>query len=145
MDIHKKDFKSGLTGYNRDEVDEFLDQVVLDFERLYRENSEYKERTAIATEKVESYTTMEKTLQNTLVVAQSTADEVVKNAKDKAELILSTANEQAKKIVEDASKKITGLELEHEELKKRVQIFKTRFRTLLESELGALNDELKDF
>ncbi|MFZ5354655.1 MAG: DivIVA domain-containing protein [Bacillota bacterium] len=144
MDIHNKEFKKVFRGFKEEEVDEFLDKVVADFERLYRENGELKDRINIVNEKVESYSMMEKTLQNTLLVAQSTAEEVVSAARKKAENIIKEAEDQAKKIIENANSSVVDIHREYEVLKKEVQVFKTRFRTLLEAELEALNTNLAD-
>ena len=144
MDIRNKEFKKGLRGYKESEVDEFLDKVVADYERLYKENAELKERVAIDKERIESYNNMEKSLQNTLLVAQTTAEDIVSNARKKSELIIKEAEEQAKKIIEDANNNVVKVNKDFEELKKEVQVFKTRFKTLLESELEALNATLKD-
>ena len=144
MEIHNKEFKKVMRGYKEDEVDEFLDKVVADFERLYRENSELKDKLSVINEKVDSYSMMEKTLQNTLVVAQTTAEDVVTNARKKAENIIREAEDQAKKIIEDANKNIVDIHRDFENMKKDVQVFKTRFRTLLESQLEAINVNLKD-
>lgn len=144
MEIHNKEFKKGMRGYKEEEVDEFLDKVVTDFEKLYRENGELKDKLSVINDKVDSYNLMEKTLQNTLVVAQTTAEEVVVNSRKKAEVLLQEAEDQAKRIVEDANKSVIDIHREYENLKKEVQVFKTRFKTLLESELEALNINLKD-
>jgi len=66
MEIHNKEFKKVMRGFKEEEVDEFLDKVVTDFERLYRENGELKDKLSVINEKVDSYSLMEKTLQNTL-------------------------------------------------------------------------------
>lgn len=144
MDIRNKEFKKGLRGYKESEVDEFLDKVVADYERIYRENAELKERAAIDKERIESYNSMEKSLQNTLLVAQTTAEDIVSNARKKSEMIIKEAEEQARKIIEDANNSVVKVNKDFEELKKEVQVFKTRFKTLLESELEALNATLKD-
>lgn len=144
MEINNKEFKKTIRGYNEDEVNEFLDKVVADFEKLYRENGELKDKIAVVNERVDNYTLMEKTLQNTLVVAQTTAEEVVVNARKKAEVIEREAEEQAKRIIEEANNSVVDIHREYENIKKDVQVFKTRFRTLLESELEALNTNLKD-
>lgn len=144
MEIQNKEFKKAMRGYKEDEVDEFLDKVVADFERLYRENGELKDKIAVVNERVDNYSLMEKTLQSTLVVAQTTAEEVVVNARKKAEVIIKEAEEQARKIIEEANNSVVDVHREFENLKKDVQVFKTRFKTLLESELEALNVNLKD-
>ncbi|HYE80612.1 MAG TPA: DivIVA domain-containing protein [Clostridia bacterium] len=144
MDVRNKEFKKGLRGYRESEVDEFLDKLVADYERIYRENGELKERVAIDKERIESYNSMEKSLQNTLLVAQTTAEDIVANARKKSDMIIKEAEDQARKIIEDANHSIIKINKDYEELKKEVQVFKTRFKTLLESELEALNATLKD-
>jgi len=144
MDIRNKEFKKAFKGYKEDEVDEFLDKVIADYERIYRENGELKDRIAIDNERIESYNSMEKSLQSTLLIAQTTAEDIVANARKKAEMIIKEAEEQGKKIIEEANSSIIKVNKDFEELKKEVQVFKTRFKTLLESELEALNATLKD-
>lgn len=144
MDIHNKEFKKGIRGFKEDDVDEFLDKVVSDFEKLYRENGELKDKIASMNERVESYSNIEKTLQNTLIIAQTTAEEIVLNARKKSELIIQEAEDQGRKIIEDSNNKVIKVHQEFEELKKEVQVFKTRFKTLLESELEVLHVSLKD-
>ncbi|MDF2590678.1 MAG: septum formation initiator [Clostridia bacterium] len=144
MEIHNKEFKKGMRGYKEEEVDEFLDKVVTDFEKLYRENGELKDKLSVINERVDTYNLMEKTLQNTLVVAQTTAEDVVVNARKKSEVIIKEAEEQAKRIVDEASKSVADILRDYENLKKEAQVFKTRFRTLLESELESLNENIKD-
>ena len=84
MDIRNKEFKKAFKGYKEDEVDEFLDKVIADYERIYRENGELKDRIAIDNERIESYNSMEKSLQSTLLIAQTTAEDIVANARKKA-------------------------------------------------------------
>ncbi|HNT04065.1 MAG TPA: DivIVA domain-containing protein [Bacillota bacterium] len=144
MDIRNKEFKKAFKGYKEDEVDEFLDKVVADYERIYRENGELKDRIAIDNDRIESYNSMEKSLQSTLLIAQTTAEDIVANARKKAEMIIKEAEEQGRKIIEEANSSVIKVNKDFEELKKEVQVFKTRFKTLLESELEALNATLKD-
>ncbi|HYF83194.1 MAG TPA: DivIVA domain-containing protein [Clostridia bacterium] len=144
MDIRNKEFKKGFKGYKEDEVDEFLDKVIADYERIYRENGELKDRISIDNERIESYNSMEKSLQNTLLIAQTTAEDIVANSRKKSDMIIKEAEEQARRIVEDANSSVIKINRDYEELKKEVQVFKTRFKTLLQSELEALNATLKD-
>ena len=74
MDINNKEFKRGLRGYNPEEVDEFLDEVVENYEELYKDNSKLREKVATLTEQIEHYSKIESTIQNTLVLAQNAAD-----------------------------------------------------------------------
>ncbi|MEW9123060.1 MAG: DivIVA domain-containing protein [Thermotaleaceae bacterium] len=138
LEIQNKEFKKVMRGYKESEVDEFLDQIILDYEKLYKENIEFKDKIAMLNEQIERYANLEKTLNNTLLVAQSTAEEVTSNAYKKAELIIKEAEDKASKIIDHSNYEIMKVRREHEEVKKNLQIFKTRFKTLLEAQLEAV-------
>lgn len=144
MDIRNTEFKKGFRGYSEEEVDIFMDKLVVDYEKLYRENIELKERLNMINEKLESYSEMEKTLQSTLIVAQKTSEDIVANARKEAELIIREAEEKRKGIMAQANADIVDINKEIEELKKQLQIFKTRYRTFLEAELESLDTFFKE-
>ena len=64
LDIRHKEFKRGMRGYVDGEVDEFLDEVADEFERLFKENIELTERGEALQEKLDQYRNLEETLQN---------------------------------------------------------------------------------
>lgn len=140
LDIQNKEFTKGLRGYKEVEVDEFLDNVIDSYEKVYNENAEMKEKIRLLEEQIEKYNSLEKTLKDTLVVAQSTAEEVAMNASKKAELIIKEAENRGRKLIEDANNEVMNVRKEYEESKKEFQIFKTRFKTLLESQLDIINN-----
>lgn len=140
LDIQNKEFTKALRGYKESEVDEFLDQVIDSYEKVYNENAEMKEKIRLLEEQIEKYNSLERTLKDTLVVAQSTAEEVAMNANKKAELIIKEAEDKGKRLIHDANNKIFNIQKEYEEAKKEFHIFKTRFKTLLESQLDIIND-----
>ncbi|WDU84100.1 DivIVA domain-containing protein [Caloramator sp. Dgby_cultured_2] len=82
-DIANKEFKKVFRGYDADEVDEFLDQIVEEYEKIYKENLNLKEKISTLNEKIEHYANIESTLQNTLVLAQSAAEQAKENSKKK--------------------------------------------------------------
>ncbi|SCX86985.1 DivIVA domain-containing protein [Alkaliphilus peptidifermentans] len=141
LDIQNKEFKKGLRGYKEDEVDEFLDQLMIDYEKLYKENSELKENVEKVSQKIEQYKTIEETLKNTLVVAQNAAEDLRANALKKSELIIQEAENRAKEIIANAHKETAEINGQYNEVKKQMHIFKTRYKTLLQAQLDAvLND-----
>ena len=87
LDLNNKNFSKGFRGYDTEEVDEFFTKVAKDFERLYQDNVELKDAVERVSAKLEYYQQMESTMQNTLVIAQETADEVKKNSEQKAALL----------------------------------------------------------
>lgn len=140
LDIQNKEFKKGIRGYNETEVDSFLDEIIVDYENIYKENIELKDKIGLLNDQIKHYNKIEETLQNTLVVAQSTAEEVSINAKKKAELIISEAEDKSRKIIEDAQREVIKIKNEHEAVKREMAIFKTRFKTLLQSQLESISD-----
>lgn len=147
LEIQNKEFKRGIRGYKEDEVDEFLDQIMIDYEKLYKENIELKDKLEAAHHQLEQYKGIEETLKNTLVVAQNAAEDVRANAHKKSELIMQETDVKARDIIAKAHKEVEDIRNEFENTKKQMQIFKTRFRTLLQSQLDSLLescDELGD-
>ncbi|OXT06348.1 septum formation initiator [Thermoanaerobacterium thermosaccharolyticum] len=138
MDIHNKEFKRSFRGYNENEVDEFLDKVMEDYELLYKENSDLKDRVNILNDKLQNYTDIEKTLNNTLVVAQKSAEDLKLNAKKEADLIMQQAQQEAEKIMQKANQEVVRIRAELETQRRKLNVFKAKFKALLEGELEAV-------
>lgn len=135
LDIQNKEFNVGFRGYKMEEVESFLDDLIVDYEKLYKENIELKDKIARVTENLNHYDNIEDTLKNTLVVAQKTAEEVNLNAKQKAEQIIKEAEESSRKIIEKSNTEVINIQRQYEEIKKEINIFKMRFETLLKSQI----------
>jgi cell division initiation protein len=144
LDIHNKEFKRSFRGYNEDDVDEFLDKVIKDYEQLYRENIEIKENIERLTSKLEQFQHMENTLHNTLIIAQETAEEVKMNAKKTVELILKEAEVEAKRLVDEAASKVRRMANEYDNLQKQEQVYRLRVRNLLQAQLDLLGEVAED-
>lgn len=140
LDIQNKEFKSSFRGYKESEVDSFLDEIVIDYEKLYKENIELKDKITALNDHLKQYNNLEETLKNTLVVAQGTAEEVTNTAKQKADLIIMESEEKSKRIISDANDEVLKIQKEYESLRKEIYVFKTRFRSLIEAQLSTLDD-----
>ena len=139
LDIQNKEFKKSLRGYRESEVDGFLDEVMEDYEKLYKENMELKDKILLLNEQIEKYNALENTLKETLIVAQNTADEVILSAKKKSEMIIEEAKDKANKLIDDANSKVKEIMEEYESLLKEMIIFRTRYKSLIESQLSTLD------
>ena len=102
LDIRHKEFKRGMRGYADVEVDEFLDEVADEYERLFKENIDLQDRVEALEEKVAGYKRIEETLQKTLVNAQASAEEQKQNANKQAQLILQDAELKSRQMVNEA-------------------------------------------
>ena len=145
LDIENKKFaKQMMNGYNVDEVDDFLDELTLDYGKLYKENSELKTQREELDSNVGKYKNIENTIQNTLIMAQKTADEVQEVAKKQAEQIIKDAEFQAKNSVEELNTQILLKQKELEDLKKQFDVYKAKMESLLISQLELLKDHKED-
>lgn len=149
LDIHNKEFKRSFRGYNEDEIDDFLDQVVNDYEKLFRENDNLKEELARMKKDNAQYQKLENNLKETLLIAQKTANEVTDTAKQHAEnLRESTAKEcqnmrrdaeiSARQMVEAADHQVKSATVEYCRLVEAKSQFLYQIKAALESELAVL-------
>jgi cell division initiation protein len=141
LDIHNKEFKRGWRGYDEDQVNEFLDQVIKDYEALIRENKDLQNQVQTVQERLSHFATMEETLSKTLIIAQETAEEVKMNAKKEAQLVMREAEKNADRIINESLVKSGRIALETEELKKQASVYRTRFRMLVEAQLELIQTE----
>ena len=145
LDIENKKFaKQMMNGYSVEEVDNFLDELTLDYEKLYKESNENKGKIAELEASLVKYKNLESTLQNTLVMAQSTADEIKKVAKQEAEQIVKDAQGTAKGQLMELEQQITIKTKELDDLKKQMDVYKAKMESLLISQLELIKDVNKD-
>ncbi|HLR21349.1 MAG TPA: DivIVA domain-containing protein [Tissierellaceae bacterium] len=140
LDIQNKEFKKTFRGFDTGEVNEFLDEVIEDYEKTYKENIELKDKVTVLTDQMKKYNTLEDTLKDTLVVAQTTADDMTASARDKAENIIEEAEIERKRIIERANDDVRNIEKEYSNLKKEMLIFKTQYKSFIEAQLTCLED-----
>lgn len=141
LEIENKTFsKQVVSGYNVEEVKEFMATVLADYEKLYKENIEYKDKIAVLNQGIQHYKSIEDTLQNALVVAQGTAETVKKNAKVEAENILKEAELNAIKSVDEINKQTMEKKLQLDDAKKQFDIYKAKMESLLISQLELLKE-----
>ena len=153
MEIHNHQFKKSFRGYSENEVDDFLDRIVADFEKLQRDNERLKNQVEALNREIEQYRKLEKNLNETLMVAQRTADEVISAAKKNADNIKeNTALEcqnirnqtqhEAQQLLDGATIKRDEMLTEYARLVREKHEFMLKLRTMLESELAITNQTL---
>lgn len=145
LDIDNKKFaKQMVNGYNVEEVDDFLDELTIDYSKNYKEVTELRAKVEELNNSLVQYKTIESTLQNTLVMAQSTAEEVKNVAKQKADQIVEEAKANAQKQVDELNNEIIQKQKELDDVKKQFDIYKAKMESLLISQLELLKDVNKD-
>ena len=153
MDIHNHQFKKSIRGYNENEVDDFLDKIVVDFEKLLRENERLENDLNLIAVEIDKYRKLEKTMNDTLLMAQRTADDLISAARKNAdEMKENTAREcqnireqarlEANKQIESANAKRDSVLAEYNKLISDKNSFLLKIRTALESELAITNQTI---
>ena len=145
LDIENKKFsKQMMNGYSVEEVDDFLDDLTKDYEKLYKDVAEYKDKLEDLEDSIGKYKNIEGTLQNTLVMAQTAADDVRNLAKQQAEQIVNEAQATAKQKVLELEQQITLKKKEYDDLQKEFDVYKAKMESLLISQLELLKDVNKE-
>lgn len=145
MDINNKEFKRTMRGYSADEVDEFLEKIAEDYETIYKENTILKERINVFQDKLDHYTKIESTIQNTLLLAQNAAEQAKLSAQTEGELIIRSANESAKKILDKAHLDVLAIDDEFDRTKQEFAKFRSKFRNFIISQMEMFEALEKDF
>ena len=102
-DIRQQHFTERmLRGFDKDEVDRFLDQIAEDYEAVIKENALLREQLSAFEERSRSTADLERTLQDTLVSTQRVTDEMRSSGKREVELLLREAKLAGEKVVEHA-------------------------------------------
>jgi cell division initiation protein len=135
LDIHNKEFKVGFRGYAEAEVDDFLDQVVKEFEALIRENGDLKDRLDSLEQALDRYRTIEDSLNKTLLLAQQAAEEVRSVGEKEAELIQERALMEARRIHDEAKAEAQRAVEDYSEMRREAELFRLRMKTMLQAQL----------
>jgi len=140
LDIQNKHFRKGLRGYNEVEVEEFLALIVRSMEDLIQVNIDTTAKIHDYEKQLERYQAMEKTINEAMILAQRTSEDMIKSANDKADFIIERADEQAKRMISDANNEVLNVLKRHEDAKHALQTFQMRFKVLVENQLKALEE-----
>ena len=145
LDIENKKFaKQVMNGYSVDEVDDFLDDLTIEYEKLFKENADYKSEVVRLKEDMEHYKAIESTLQSTLIMAQTTAEEVKDVARKQAEQIVNEAKLNAEKEVDYLENEISLKRKELDDVQKQFDVYKAKMESLLISQLELLKEVNKE-
>lgn len=137
-DIQNLTIKKSFMGYSEDMVNDVLDKVIEDYSAYIKENIELKDKLAMLNEGLQHYKTIEESLQNTLMAAQQTGEDIKKNAYEKADNIIKEAELRARKLLDEASQEVIKTNFEYEDIKKKMHIYKTKSEALLLSQVELL-------
>ncbi len=139
LDIHHKEFTRAFRGYSVDEVDEFLDVVVAEFQRLMRENEDLGASVSDLRARVEHYRSLEETLKNAIVLAQKAADDMKAAAEEECKAIKGKALLDAENIRNEANNYMKKCQAEAEAAVGRAMQFNIEMKALLQANMDAVD------
>lgn len=143
-------FNRTLRGYDPEEVNRFLDDVIGQVEKMVQEGKEREAKFAelqaiveennLLKEKIKQYENLEETMNRAIFMAQKTSDQMRLVAHQEREVLIEEAKRNANRIINEALLKAEKTEFEASMLKRNVNVFKRRLRELVESQLEVVND-----
>ena len=140
IEIENKEFKKVLRGYKEEEVDEFLDLVKEDYEQLYRENAELKEKVRLYQDQINKYENIEETLNATLITAQRAAEDTCNAANKKARIIVEEADLKARQVIEQANNSVIEIRKEYDLMVKEFKVFRNKFKSLIKDQMDTIDE-----
>ena len=149
-------FNRALRGYDPEEVNAFLDQVITQVEKMIAEGKEkdkkiyelqhLEQENIHLKEKLEQYERMESTLNKAIIMAQKTSEQIKVSAIKESETLIDDAKTNASRIVNEALLRAEKTEMEANMLRRNINIFKRRLKDIIQSQMDAINDiEKVDF
>lgn len=145
LDIHNKEFPVKMRGYDQDQVNDYLDQIIKDYEMVLKEKRELEKNLQFSEEKVGHFNNLQDALNKSIIVAQDAADRLRENAAKEANIIRLEAEKNADRLLDEAVSKARKITTETDELKKQSRVFKQRLQIMIESQLEMVkNSEWDD-
>jgi cell division initiation protein len=141
MDIEQQEFTKSFRGYNEEEVDDFLDKIVKDYEELINENVRLNEEIEKMQEKLKEFSQIEETLRSALLNAQKSAEEMKGRVESEAKIIIEKAELEAKSLKQQVFQREDLVKNEIDKLRRYKFIFKEKFKSMLNLYLKMIENE----
>ena len=150
LEIKDKNFSTKFRGFDPEEVDEFLDIVVRDYEALVRSNHEKEQHIKNLEERLSYFDEIKESLSQSVLIAQDTAERVKQAANERSQNILKQAEQDAQRLLDEAKYKANEIlrqatdnakkvAVETEELKNKSRVFHQRLKSTIESQLAIVD------
>jgi len=141
IDIDKKEFSRDKKGYNSREVDEFLDLIVADYEKVLNDNRTMAHKIKALEKQLEEAQKDDNAMVETLETAKKLMADISASAERRAELMMRDAELEAENMLLDAKVNVRKLTDEHAVLSTKVRRLKDNFRKMLEAELARIDED----
>ena len=140
-----KKFRTSFNGYNKQEVNLFVRDVTREYESMLNNLKARDQEIENLKQKLIQYQNMETTLNRALLVAEDASSQIKKLARDESKGIIDDARRNASRIVNEALMRATKLEQDAQNLKRRIVVFKRKFRQAMEAEIENIDEMPEDY
>lgn len=140
IELQSKTFKTGI-GFDKKDVEYFISSLLGDYETLYKENIELKDKCNVLNEGINYYKTIEKTIQKALVLAEKTAEETKEAARQESHAIKEEARAKAKLILMDAQNELDKIHQQTIQLVRQYEAYKAQFKYLAKAQEELLESD----
>lgn len=134
-------FNTSIQGYKKEEVNEFVKEVTNEYENMLHKLKSSCEMIETLKNELKHYKSIEATLNRAILVAEESTSNIKKAAYDESKVIIEDAKRNATKVINTALQKAERIESDAESLRRKITIYKRRFRDLVEQQL----DEMEQF
>lgn len=139
IDIQQQKFKTRTFGYDKAGVDQFLEMLAEELERLIRRNQDLQEELDRANASLTEMREREETLKQTLVTTQKVTDELKSTARREVDVMMAEAEVKAERLMQNAEERRLQLIEEIQEIKRQKVDFEVGLRGLLEKHIRMLD------
>ena len=136
--IWLRKFNNSFPGYNKNEVNSFVKNVTTEYESMLNNLKARDQQIADLQKELEQYKNKEGTLNRAILILEETSQNIKKTAYDESRLIIDDAKRNASRIVNNALLKAEKVETEADKLKRQVEMYKRRYKDILETQLDEL-------
>lgn len=133
-------FSTGLTGYKKEEVNKFVSDVINQVELMIDDLKKKDNELAELKNQLEHYKNMENTFNRAILIAEDASNQIKRIAKDESSSIINDAKKSASRIVNDALIKAERTQNETLQLKRNIETYKRRLRSIIEQQLDLVDD-----
>ncbi len=145
LDVRKQDFRKSVRGFDCDEVRAFLETLSHEYEAVLVDNKHLREQFMEQDEKISEYTTLERTLRDTLMTAERVMQDTRKNANKEGTLIIHDAELKARSILEECRLRTVELRREIMSLRQEKDNYLARFEGLAQAQIQFVTNHKSDF
>ena len=144
LEIQEKEFSRGIKGFKEEEVNEFLDQITLDLERLLEDNRQLRMENAQLQNELEKFHSAEHSVIDTLETAKALMADISASAEKRAQILLKNAELEAETMMREASESVARMSDEHAQSINKLVSFRKKYRDLLQTELENLDGGVEE-